>query len=161
MATSLAFTAGGILFGYMLTHAAPVEGKTMNAVLFGNLFSTWKWGNWSFGSSLVIVTLVSEAALLFVAAQTGFLDGPRVLANMAVDSWMPHRFSQLSSRLVTYNGIYIMGISAMATLLYTRGDITTLVVMYSINVFLTFTLTELGMSRHWIMDRAREPRWKS
>ena len=161
MAASLAFTAGGILFGYMLTHAMPVEGKTMNAVLFGNLFSTWTWGTWSLGSSLVILTLVSEAALLFVAAQTGFLDGPRVLANMAVDSWMPHRFSQLSSRLVTYNGIYIMGISAMATLLYTHGDITTLVVMYSINVFLTFTLTELGMSRHWIMDRAKEPRWKS
>ncbi len=161
MATSLAFTAGGILFGYMLTHAMPAEGKTMNAVFFENLFGTWKWGSWSLGSSLIILCLVAEAALLFVAAQAGFLDGPRVLANMALDSWMPHRFSQLSSRLVTHNGIYIMGISAAATLLYTKGDITTLVVMYSINVFLTFTLTELGMARHWIKDRAKEPRWKS
>jgi hypothetical protein len=161
MAASLAFTAGGILFGYMLTHAMPVEGKTMNAVLFENLFGTWKIGIWSFGTTLVVVTLAAEAALLFVAAQTGFLDGPRVLSNMALDSWMPHRFSQLSNRLVTHNGIYIMGLSAVATLLYTHGDITTLVVMYSINVFLTFTLTELGMSRHWIKDRAKEPRWKS
>jgi amino acid transporter len=161
MATSLAFTAGGILFGYMLTHSMPSEGKTMNAVLFENLFGTWKIGAWSMGTTLVIVTLVSEACLLFVAAQTGFLDGPRVLSNMALDSWMPHRFSQLSSRLVTNNGVYVMGTAAIATLLYTHGNITMLVVMYSINVFLTFTLTELGMSRHWIKDRAKEPRWKS
>src|SRR6266700_5512000 len=80
---------------------------------------------------------------------------------MALDSWTPHRFSQLSNRLVTNNGIYLMGFAAMGTLLYTRGDITTLVVMYSINVFVTFTLTELGMARHWILERAKEPRWKS
>src|SRR5207244_2422037 len=79
----------------------------------------------------------------------------------ARDSWMPHRHSQLSDRLVTKNGIYMMGSAAAAALAYTRGDITTLVVMYSINVFITFTLTELGMARHWIKDRAKEPRWKS
>ncbi len=161
MATSLAFTAGGILFGYMLTQSMPAEGKTMNAVLFENLFRTWRIGSWSFGGSLIVLSLVAEAALLFVAAQTGFLDGPRVLANMALDSWMPHRFSQLSSRLVTNNGIYLMGSAAFLTLIYTHGNITMLVVMYSINVFLTFTLTELGMARHWIKDRAKEPRWKS
>src|SRR5882672_10669005 len=160
MATSLAFTAGGILFGYMLTQSMPSEGKTMNAVLFQNLFGAWKVGAWSAGTTLVIVTLVSEAALLFVAAQTGFLDGPRVLSNMALDSWMPHRFSQLSSRLVTNNGIYLMGTAAFLTLMYTHGNITMLVIMYSINVFLTFTLTELGMSRQWIQDRGKDPHWK-
>jgi hypothetical protein len=156
MAASLAFTAGGIMFGYLLTRSTPVEGKTMNAVLLENLF-----GRFHGGYALVIVSLAAEAALLFVAAQTGFLDGPRVLANMALDSWMPHRFSQLSDRLVTKNGIYMMGIAAAASLIYTRGDITTLVVMYSINVFITFSLTELGMARHWIKDRSKEPKWKS
>jgi amino acid transporter len=156
MAVSLAFTAGGILFAYLLTDSRPAAGKTMNAVLLMNLFGSWRGG-----SLFVVVSLVAEAALLFVAAQAGFLDGPRVLANMAVDSWMPHRFSQLSDRLVTKNGIYVMGLAATAALIYTRGDITTLVVMYSINVFLTFSLTELGMARHWIKDRAKEPRWKS
>ncbi|HEY2094547.1 MAG TPA: amino acid transporter, partial [Thermoanaerobaculia bacterium] len=124
--------------------------------MLANLFDRFAWGH-----GFVIVSLASEAALLFVAAQAGFLDGPRVLANMAIDSWMPHRFSQLSDRLVTKNGIYVMGIAAAASLLYTRGDIGTLVVMYSINVFITFSLTELGMARHWIKDRANEPRWKS
>ncbi|HXA20404.1 MAG TPA: APC family permease [Thermoanaerobaculia bacterium] len=161
MAVSLAFTAGGIMFAYLLTNSVPAEGKTMNAVLLTNLFGRWHLGPFSAGVSFVILTLVAEAALLFVAAQTGFLDGPRVLSNMALDSWMPHRFSQLSDRLVTKNGVYMMGVAAAAALLYTRGDILTLVVMYSINVFITFSLTELGMARHWIKDRDKEPRWKS
>jgi amino acid transporter len=160
MATSLAFTAGGILFGYMLTNSHPVPGKTMNAVMLETLFGSWRLGNMSIGTTIVIVTLVAEAALLFVAAQTGFLDGPRVLSNMAIDSWMPHRFSQLSERLVTKDGILMMGAAALAALLYTRGDIGTLVVMYSINVFITFSLTELGMSRHWIIERHKVPTWK-
>ncbi|MEA2236259.1 MAG: hypothetical protein QOC81_983 [Thermoanaerobaculia bacterium] len=161
MAVSLAFTAGGIMFAYLLTNSTPSEGKTMNAVLLTNLFGHWRLGGFSAGTAFVIVSLVAEAALLFVAAQAGFLDGPRVLGNMALDSWMPHRFSQLSDRLVTRNGVYMMGLAAAAALLYTRGDIGTLVVMYSINVFITFSLTELGMARHWIKDRVKEPKWRS
>ena len=161
MAFSLAFTAGGIMFGYLLTDARPVAGQTMNAVLFDRLFGSWHIGAIPAGNALVVVSLIAEAALLFVAAQAGFLDGPRVLANMAIDSWMPHRFSHLSDRLVAKNGVLLMSAAAVASLLYTHGDITTLVVMYSINVFITFSLTELGMSRHWIKDRAKERRWKS
>ncbi len=160
MALSLAFTAGGILFGYLLVAARPHAGKTMNFVLFDALFSRWKIGGFAVGNGFILTLLVSEAALLFVAAQAGFLDGPRVLGNMAVDSWVPRRFAQLSDRLVTQNGVVLMGLAAIAALLYTRGDITMLVVMYSINVFITFSLTELGMSRHWIEERRREPRWK-
>src|SRR6266851_5833422 len=139
MAISLAFTAGGIMFGYLLTNSHPVAGKTL----------------------IVIFTLVTEAALLFVAAQAGFLDGPRILSYMAIDSWMPHRFSQLSDRLVTQDGIFMMGLAGLGALLYTRGDVTTLVVMYSINVFITFSLSLLGMSKHWIQERHRERKWKS
>ena len=120
MATSLAFTAGGIMFGYLLTRSLPVTGKTMNAVLLSNLFGSWHLGTLPAGTGFVILCLAAEAALLFVAAQAGFLDGPRVLANMALDSWMPHRFSQLSDRLVTKNGIYLMGLAAAASLIYTR-----------------------------------------
>ncbi len=160
MAVSLAFTAGGIMFGYLLTDSHPVAGRTMNAVLLENLFGAWKWNQWSVGIGMVIFTLITEAALLFVAAQTGFLDGPRILSNMAIDSWMPHRFAQLSDRLVTQDGILMMGLAALAALLYTRGDVTMLVVMYSINVFITFSLSLLGMSRHFIQGRRKEPKWR-
>src|SRR5262249_42577252 len=119
------------------------------------------FGGWHIGTVIVIFTLITEAALLFVAAQAGFLDGPRILSNMAIDSWMPHRFSQLSDRLVTQDGIVVMGLAGLAALLYTRGDVTTLIVMYSINVFITFSLSLLGMAKHYIQDRDRERKWKS
>jgi len=161
MATSLALTAGGILFGYLLVGARAQAGKTMNFVLFDAILGGFRPGGLPVGSVLVMALLVSEATLLFVAAQAGFLDGPRILSNMALDSWVPHRFSNLSSRLVTRDGVVLMGGAAVVALLYTRGNITTLIVMYSINVFITFSLTELGMARHWIVDRHKEPRWKS
>jgi amino acid transporter len=155
MSTSLALTAGGIFVCYLLLKVRPTEGQTLNAVLAGKVFSRLGWADW-----LPIVTILSEGALLFVAAQTGFIDGPRVMSNMALDSWFPHRFAHLSERLTMHNGVLLMGGSALLLLLYTQGSIGTLVVMYSINVFATFSLSELGMSRFFITHRKTEPVWK-
>ena len=55
-----------------------------------------------------------------MAPRPGFIDGPRVLANMAHDSWMPRWFANLSERLATHNGILLMGLAALAALFYTR-----------------------------------------
>jgi amino acid transporter len=159
MATSLALTAGGILLAYLLVHAKPEEGKTMNAVLFDIVASGWHLGSIPIGKAFVIVALVSEGGLLFVAAQAGFLDGPRVMANMATDSWLPHRFSALSERLTMRNGVMLMATAAAAALLYTTGDVSKLVVMYSINVFLTFSLSNIGMTRFWVQQRKNDPTW--
>lgn len=149
MATSLALTAGGILVAYLLLRVEPVAGKTMNASLLEAFAGGWRAGGLPLGRGFVMVTLALEAALLFVAAQAGFLDGPRVMANMATDGWLPHRFAQLSERLVTRDGVLLMGAASLATLIVTRGDVTHLVVMYSINVFLTFSLSQAAMLRHF------------
>ncbi|MGZ3456441.1 MAG: APC family permease [Polyangiales bacterium] len=159
MATSLAITAGGIMLSYLLLRATPVEGKTMNAVLLERLAGAWQIGELKVGMAFVIVTLVSEGALLFVAAQAGFLDGPRVMASMAVDSWFPHRFAALSERLSMQNGVVLMAAAATGALIYTRGDVSKLVVMYSINVFVTFSLSNLGMVRFWVKHRAEHEGW--
>jgi amino acid transporter len=153
MAVSLAVTAGGILLLYLLFHAAPEEGKTMNAVLLERFAGGWRVGGVEIGRGFVVVTLVAEAALLVVAAQAGFIDGPRVMANMATDSWLPHRFAQLSDRLTMQNGVLLMGGASLATLLWTHGDILSLVTMYSINVFVTFSLSQLAMLRYWWRTR--------
>ncbi|HEY3358475.1 MAG TPA: APC family permease [Polyangia bacterium] len=150
MAASLAATAGGLLICYLLWNVSTTPGKTMNAVLFERVVAGVP-GGWGF----VIVTLVSEALLLVVAAQAGFIDGPRVLANMAVDSWVPRRFAALSERLTTQNGIVLMGAASLAILLYERGDVRRLVIMYSINVFLTFSLSMFAMARHTWRTRAQ------
>ncbi|HEX7476799.1 MAG TPA: hypothetical protein VF331_03265, partial [Polyangiales bacterium] len=159
MAASLAITAGGILLAYLLVHAHPEPGKTMNAVLLERVAGSWHIGSMPIGKGFVIVSLLSEGALLFVAAQAGFLDGPRVMANMATDSWLPHRFAALSDRLSMRNGILIMSAAAFGALAYTRGDVGKLVVMYSINVFVTFSLSNLAMSWFWIRHRAEHKDW--
>lgn len=159
MATSLAITAGGILLCYLLVGARPEAGKTMNAVLLERVASGWSLAGLNIGPGFVITALLSEGALLFVAAQAGFLDGPRVMANMATDSWLPHRFSALSERLTMRNGVLLMGGAATLALLYTRGDVSRLVVMYSINVFLTFSLSNIAMSVFWIRHRKDDPTW--
>jgi amino acid transporter len=160
MATSLAFTAGGILLCYLLVGVSHQPGQTLNAVLIERLVNGWHIGGVHVGSGFLLMTLLFEGALLFVAAQTGFLDGPRVLASMAVDSWVPRRFYQLSDRLVTKNGTLLMGAAALAILFYAEGRVRLLVVLYSINVFLTFTLSQLGMCIHWWQCRKEDQRWK-
>ncbi|MBI3787665.1 MAG: APC family permease, partial [Ignavibacteriales bacterium] len=159
MALSLALTAGGILICYLLFRVTPEEGKTMNAVLLERFAGDWSLANIPLGRVFVIIALGSEAALLFVAAQAGFIDGHRVMSNMAGDSWMPHRFLSLSDRLTMQNGVILISVAAILTLLLTGGSTSTLILMYSINVFLTFSLSEMGMVRYWIQHRKKYPDW--
>lgn len=156
MAVSLAVTAFGLMVAYVFFGVTHEAGKTLNAVLFERM--TTGWG--AAGHAFVITTLVSEAVLLIVAAQTGFLDGSNVLANMASGRWLPSRFALLSDRFVTLNGIIFIGGTALVTVLATAGSVKFLIVLYSINVFITFTLSQSGMVRHWWLERAADPRWK-
>jgi amino acid transporter len=162
MATSLSITAGGIILAYLLVHVAPDfddPTKPMNAILLDRVAGAWRIGGWNAGYWFVLIALCSEAGLLFIAAQAGFVDGPRVMANMAVDSWLPHRYAALSERLSMQNGVILMGGTSIAALLYTHGNVEKLVVMYSINVFLTFSLSNLGMARFWIQHRKEHADW--
>jgi amino acid transporter len=160
MASSLSFTAGGVILLYLLWHAQPVPHQTLNAVTFGAIIDSWQLDP-ILSHGLLAIVLVLEAGLLFVAANTGFLGGPTVLANMAVDSWIPRQFRNLSGRLVTQNGIFLMGLGAFGILAWTRGDVSVLVVLYSINVFITFSLSLLGLCRHWWRSRYDVDGWKS
>jgi amino acid transporter len=159
MAASLAFTAGGIILLYMLWHARPVEGETLNAVVFGSVIDHLGLGSAFARHALLAVVLALEAGLLLIGAQTGFLDGPAVLANMATDSWVPRQFRDLSTRLVRQNGMIVMGIASLLILAWTRGDVSVLVVLYSINVFLTFSLSLLGLCTYWWRHRRDEAQW--
>ena len=156
MAWSLSITVIGLMAAYIFLNVKDAPGKTLNAVLFESI--TASWGGYS-GSAFVWITLLSEAILLLIAAQSGFLDGPRVLANMALDNWMPKKFSMLSDRLVTERGILVMGFASLIMMVASRGSVDFLIVLYSINVFITFTLSQLGMVRHWWLERNTEKRW--
>jgi len=156
MAFSLSFMVVGLMLSYLFYGVSLQPGKTLNAIFFER--ATTGWGDTT-AYTFILITLFSEAAILFVAAQAGFLDGPRVLGNMATDRWFPTKFSMLSDRLVMQNGILIMGGLAIAMMMLSHGSVRYLVVLYSINVFITFVLSQLGMVRHWWNNRFKVRRW--
>src|SRR3990167_5601901 len=150
MAVSLSIIASGVILLYLLWDAKPVVGQTLNAVVFHAIL-----GESTTGKTLLLITLAFEAGLLFVAANAGFLAGPSLLANMAIDGWMPNRFRHLSTRLVIQNGLILFGVSAIAILIWCQGKVSLLVVLYSINVFITFSLSLFGLCVYWIKHRQK------
>lgn len=155
MAVSLSFTAAGMILLFLLWTPGQIPGKTLNAVVFQDIL-----GDSMFGHIMLIITLFLEGGLLFVAANTGFLAGPSVLANMAIDGWVPNRFRHLSTRLVVNNGLILFALSAIGILIWCRGKVALLVVLYSINVFITFSLSLYGMCVYWAKNRTKaSPRW--
>ena len=159
IACSLAFTAGGIILIYLLWDVQKVQGETLNASVFKLITADWDLFGINWSAEFTGLALIFAAGLLLTAANTGFIAGPNVLAAMAVDRWMPHMFSSLSNRLVTKNGVLLMGLSAIGALLITGGVVHLLVIMYSINVFFTFTLTLAGITRHRWRERTNARIW--
>lgn len=149
MALSLSLIAGGIIFLYLLWHVSPIQGQTLNATAFSAILGSSQWGH--LGLS---VLMLFEMGLLIVGANTGFLGGPAVLANMSVDDWVPKRFGALSSRLVKQNGILFFGLSSMLTIILSQGKVDLLVIFYSINVFITFSVSLLGLMAYWFKHRS-------
>jgi len=159
IAFSLAFMAAGIILTYLLWDVQKIDGETLNATAFKAVTAEWAIGDINISSEFVTISLLCAMGLLFVAGNTGFIAGPSVLAALAVDRWMPHMFSSLSSRLVTRNGVVLMGASAIGALLLTGGVVHLLVILYSINVFLCFTLSLAGITRYRWRERRNWRVW--
>lgn len=157
MGSSLVVAVIGLMLAYIVLRLQFQEGRTLNATMLESMAHSW---NPTVSRVFVVVTLFSEATILFVAAQAGFLGGPRVLANMALDRWFPSRFATLSDRLVTQNGVLLMGGAALAILFFAHGSVSYLLVLYSITVFITFVLAQFGMVRYWWGNRHTRRAWR-
>lgn len=153
IAVSLAIVAGGIMLLYTVWLPELEPGRTLNAVVFEDTLAQL-FPNAEMARTIGLgVAMVFAASLLLVAANSGFLGGPAVLAWMALDKWAPHGFANLSNRLVAQNGVLAMGIGAGFLLLFTGGQVHHLVVLYSINVFLSFSLSLTGLVRYNLTHR--------
>jgi amino acid transporter len=110
------------------------------------------------GSPLVYVFAVSTALILFLAANTSFNAFPRLAAILAEDGYMPRQFAFRGDRLAYSWGIVLLAAIAFGLLWAFDGDTHALIPLYSVGVFLCFTLSQTGMVRHWL--RVREPGWR-
>jgi hypothetical protein len=98
------------------------------------------------------------ALILILAANTAYADFPRLGSILARDKFLPHQFTFRGDRLAFSNGIIVLGIAASGLLIVYEANVTKLIPLYAFGVFVSFTLSQGGMVRHWL--RLREPGWR-
>ncbi len=99
------------------------------------------------------LTQFATAAILFVAAQTAFADFPRVTSILAKDGFMPRQLTQLGDRLAFDNGIMALGVLSTIFIVAKKGSVDLLIPFFTIGVFLAFTMSQIGMVRHWLKQK--------
>lgn len=102
------------------------------------------------------VVQASTAAILILAANTAFADFPRLSSLLARDRFLPRQFANRGDKLVFSNGIIILALFAGLLVIGFGGDTSRLIPLYAVGVFLSFTLSQAGMVRHWIKVRRHE-----
>jgi amino acid transporter len=104
----------------------------------------------AFGSNVVYFYIqAATAVILVLAANTSFADFPRLLYLMARDRYAPSQFINIGERLAFSNGIILLGVLAGGLYWYFKGSTDALIPLYTIGVFLAFTLSQAGMVEHW------------
>jgi amino acid transporter len=107
------------------------------------------------------VVQITTALILVLAANTSFADFPRLSSLLARDRFLPRQFATRGDKLVFSNGIVILAIFASILVIGFGGDTSRLIPLYAVGVFLSFTLSQSGMVRHWLKVRAQSPKKKA
>ncbi|WP_422070555.1 APC family permease [Streptomyces orinoci] len=144
----------GALLGVMLIglsvligrfHLQPVEGVTVLAQLADASLGH----NWAF-----YVVQFATVILLALAANTSFGGLPVLMSLLARDNYLPHVFALKADRQVHRHGVLALALVSALLLVFSGGDVNTLVPLFSIGVFVGFTICQVGMVRHWRQERS-------
>lgn len=150
MALILGFLVLGVAYNAHQYGVVPSGDETVLSMLGKDIF----------GKNVLYYGLQAGTALvLFLAANTAFADFPRLSAILAADRFMPRQFSFRGDRLAFSNGIMLLAGAATILLVVFRAEVTNLIPLYAVGVFVSFTLSQSGMVRHW--HRLREPGWRT
>jgi hypothetical protein len=125
----------------------PHENETVISQ-FGRIIFTGAFG-WFY-----YVVQVTTALILVLAANTSFADFPRLASLLARDRFLPRQFATRGDKLVFSNGVMILAIFSGILVAAFGGDTSRLIPLYAVGVFLSFTLSQTGMVRHWLKERA-------
>ena len=127
----------------------PREIETVNSQLTRALIGT----GW-----LYYTIQFTTALLLILAANTGFADFPRLASFMSRDKFLPTHFASRGGRLAFSNGIIVLAVVASILIIIFQGSVTALIPLYTVGVFVAFTLSQSGLVVRWW--RLREPGWQ-
>jgi len=154
MSSVLGFLVLGVSLLAHWSHAAPysVGSPTVVAQVAG-----WVYGTHGFGLVLRDVVVIATILILFTGGNTSFNGFPYLASFVAEDSFLPRQLTRRGHRLGFSNGIVVLAIVAIALVIGTDGNLTSLVALYAIGVFTGFTMAGAGMVKHH--RTVREPGW--
>src|SRR5262245_37912602 len=113
-----------------------------------------------FGTNILYYLVQAGTTLILVlAANTAYADFPRLASIVARDRYLPRQFMNQGDRLAFSNGILVLSLFAAILIFVFRGDTQSLLPLYMIGVFVSFTLSQAGMVIHW--RKTREPGWRT
>ncbi|MBI1975081.1 MAG: APC family permease, partial [Parcubacteria group bacterium] len=140
MAVVLGFIFIGLtLLAYTL-HVVPQPTETVVSQIAAGLFGR---------TTLYFLVQLGTALILLLAANTPFAGFPRVSSVLAKDKYFPHQFLGLGAKLVYSSGIVMLSLIAVLLVISFHADTHKLIPLYAVGVFLAFTISQLGMVRHW------------
>ena len=141
MAVILASLFLGITFLAGQIHAIPSEAETVISQLARTIYQGQGF--------LYLAVIAATSVILIMATNTSFADFPRLSALLAADGWLPRQLSYRGSRLVYSRGIVFLALVASLLVILFSASVTALIPLYAVGVFLSFTLSQAGMSRRW------------
>jgi amino acid transporter len=151
--TWMAVILGSLFLGVSVLahhlHPYPSEVETVNSQLGRAVFG---------GGVLYWLLQFSTVAILTLAANTAYADFPRLSSIIAKDGFLPRQFANRSDRLVFSNGVVFLAVAAGVLIVIFGGITTSLIPLYAIGVFTSFTLSQTGMVRHHL--RHRDDGWR-
>ncbi len=149
---ALIFLGVSSLAGQLGIVPDPSEQETVISQLTRTLVGT--------GTPMHWLVQISTALLLVLAANTAFADFPRLGSILARDRFLPRVFQFRGDRLAFSSGIVLLAVIAAVLIVAFGGSVTELIPLYTIGVFVAFTLSQAGMVRHW-WRRQNERRWRA
>lgn len=148
MAGILGSTSVGMAFLAHAYGAIPRETETVVSMLARGIF----------GENLLYFNIqVATALILFLAVNTSYQDFPRLSSILARDGYMPRQMANRGDRLVFSNGILILAALSIGLLVVFQGSVNALIPLYAVGVFVSFTLSQSGMVRHWLKEPQPAP----
>ena len=139
----------GLSFLSTIYHAVPVEHMTVIAQITQQVF----------GKGIMFYIIQTTTAIILVmAANTAYAGLPLLLSLIAHDGYVPRQFSQRGKRLSFSNGIILLAVAAGILIIVFKGDTHSLLPLYAVGVFISFTLSQVGMFLKW--KKGKEHGWK-
>ncbi len=151
----MAFILGSLFLGITVLasalRVAPLESQTVVSQV----------GRALFGEGLFYYLIqASTTLILILAANTSFADFPRLASLLSRDRYAPRQFRTVGDRLVFSNGIVILALLAATLIVAFRAETHALIPLYAVGVFISFTLSQLGMVRHWLASHESGWSWR-